>query len=358
MSKMQHKRYPAMITVENDSIKSMYTPDTFFDEWSPCVTTSWSRVYDNKTKSVRSEWSHLNTKTQYYTFEIPEKAIHGCLFLDSGKAYFRDYHKGRLSQLRIRSSVKGLNILGAFWIPHEQRIILHDVFMKEGQSICESVFTKRWDSLESIISMIEQDEQLQGFTLEIAPVKMAVNEAAGKDFTYFSSPDETAGRKNTRTGPVDEASSTSGIILQPNTGLAIIIHSIPNMSESTPMNPAHNMAAINVIKNITNKPDTISVGPDAVYVKPDTISVKPDTISVKPDTTSSLNVYLSKHLKLFGPESFQLWSKDDNKDLGMPCIQSLGLIQKVRTLLKNTDKILVEVKWNKNLNAYSVLSIT
>jgi hypothetical protein len=327
MSKMQQKRYPAMITVENDSIKSMYTPDTFFDDWSPCVTTSWSRVYDSKTRSIRSEWSHLNTKTQYYTFEIPEKAIHGCLFLDAGKAYFRDYHKGRLSELRIRSSTKGLNILGAFWIPHEQRIILHDVFMQESHSICESVFTKRWDSLAAIASMIEQDEQLQGFTLEIAPIQRAVNEVAGEDNSCFNSSDETAGKKNTKTGAVDEAQPTTGIILQPNTGLATIIHSIPmiNTSATSPVKP---------VTNITNSKQ-----------------------EVKPDSISIINVYLSKHSKLSGPESFQLLSIDDNKDLGMPCIQSLALIQKVRTMLKDTDKILVEVKWNKNLNAYSVVAI-
>jgi hypothetical protein len=323
MSKMQqHKRYPAMITVENESIKNMYTPDTFFDEWSPCVTTSWTRIYDTKLNTIRSEWNHLNTKIQYYVFEIPEKAIHGCLFLDSGKSYFRDYHKGRLSQLRIRSSVKGLNILGAFWIPHEQRIIIHDAFMENGHSICESVFTKRWESLSNIVSMIEQDEQLQGFVIDIAPIQRAVNEVAGEDLACFSSTDESAGKRNIKTRPVDEEPPTYGIILQPNTGLATIIHSIPNKLPST----------------VSAKPKVDVVG------------------LTKVDTNTSLEVYLSKHSKLSGPESFQLWSKDA-KDLGMPCIQSLSLIQKVRALLKNTDKILVEVKWNKNLNAYSVVAI-
>jgi hypothetical protein len=300
------KKYSAMKQIDNANFSSIYTSEIYFDDWAPCVTCPWSRIYNNKSKTLQPEWQHLNSKEgTHFLFQIPEKGIHGLLFIDNGKTYFRDHYKSRLSQLRIRNSLKGMNILGAFWIPHKQLLIIHDIYMYNSQSICEEVFTNRWKKLEEATTFIEADDVYQGFTLRTAE---ALNEDAGDLQT---------------SGATNEESAT--VIFQPNSGLATVIHSIP-------------------------------VGVAKVTVKTQTVS-SPTVKEIKADDKIEGEVYISKHSKFNGPESFQLWSIKENVDLGMPCIQSLKLIQAVRNALKSEDKIRVNVIWNKNLNSYEVMSI-
>lgn len=296
------KKYSAMSTVENANFSSIYTPEIYFDDWTPCINLAWNRLYNEKTRTLQPEWAHLNsTTTSYFLLQIPERAIHGLLFIDNGKVFFRDHYKSRLSQARIRNSLKGMNIFGAFWVPHQQRLILHDIYMHESQSLCEEVFTNRWESLAKSLAHIENDESMQGFTLSIAAG--TINENAGEQFCKKS---------------MNEASNNAtSMILQPNMGLAVVIHSIPVGIEK----------AVNIIGN-----------------------------KMCDDKIEDC-VYITKHTKFNGPESFQIWSAIDNKDLGMPCIQSLKMIQDIRARLKETDKCLVNIKWNKHLNSYEVVSI-
>ena len=307
------KKFAAMKPEENANVTSIYTSDIYFDEWSPCVTCSWSRIYNEKTRSLQPDWAHINSSTAtYFAFKIPEKAIHGLLFLDNGAVYFRDHYKGRLSSLRIRNAIKGMNILGAFWVPHQQRLIVHDIYMYNSSSICEEVYTERWKKLEAALASVENDEHFQGFSLQIAE---AVNEDTG-DFSASS------GRDNE-----GAAAGTFGMILQPNVGLAFVIHSIP-----VAMLDGFGSAA-KVVTGNTSREGSSGSG--------------------KTETEACV----TKHSKFNGPESFQLWNIRDGSDLGMPCIQSLKLIQSVRAKLKETPKFVVKVKWNKNLNSYEVTEI-
>lgn len=317
------KKYLAMTPVENANITSLYTSDIYFDEWTPCITAPWSRLYNEKTHSLQPEWDHLNSKdSTYFLFKVPEKAIHGLLFIDNGKCYFKDHHKGRLSKLRIRNSLKGMNILGAFWVPHQQLLIVHDIYMHESSSVCEEVFSSRWQLLAKATTFIENDPSLQGFTLTI--VTSLTNEDAGSG-KHPGTTNATAGvSKNQR--PVNEE-TTGCIILQPNVGLAKVIYGIP----------------LEVVAGKTKR------GTAAVA------NENHSKDSQKKDETDVDEAFITKHSKFNGPESFQLWS--GTKDLGMPCIQSLKLIQEVRNKLKTIDKFAVNIKWNKNLDSYEVLSI-
>ena len=308
----QTRRYRAMTTIETDSIRSLYTPDTFFDEWSPCVTTAWSRVIDSKKHILQSEWKHLGNESSY-VFEVPEKAIHGSLFLDQGRAYFRDYHKGRLSKMNIRSSLKSMNILGAFWVPHQQRIIIHDAFMEEGQSICESVFTSRWKSLARILEHVEQDIVMQGCSIEVI--------------------------QHEETNAL--TSQTVTIVLQPNTGLATVIHSIP----AELINIAQQKPSPVLLEAVPESQQKI-----IVQMLP-TESEKPINVSTKKNG----NMYIKKHSRLSGPEAYQLFCDED--ELGMPCIQSLSMIVAVRNKLKESDIVNVVANWNKNLDAYEIVKV-
>jgi hypothetical protein len=317
------KKYMAMVPViqegNNVNFSSIYAPEIFFDEWSPCVTCSWSRIYNEKTRSLQPDWSHINSSTTtYFTFKIPEKAIHGLLFLDNGSVYFRDHYKGRLSSLRIRNTLKGMNILGAFWVPHQQRLIIHDLYMQNSISICEEVYTERWNKLETTLASVENDEHFQGFSLQIAE---AVNENAG-DFIGS-------------VGTINEEGDTFGMILQPNVGLAFVIHSIP-VNVLNVFGHSVKSANANATANANANANGIFTG--------------------NPGKTET-EAYITKHSKFNGPESFQLWDIRDESDLGMPCIQNLKLIQSVRAKLKEINKFAVKVKWNKNLNSYEVTEI-
>jgi hypothetical protein len=328
-SKMSRK-YSAMTTVENANFSSIYEPEIYFDEWTPCITAAWSRLYNEKTRNLQYEWAHLNSPSStYFLFQIPEKAIHGLLFIDNGKVFFKDHHKGRLSQARIRNSLKGMNIFGAFWVPHQQRLILHDVYMHESQSLCEEVFTKRWQTLSKALSHIENDDSLQGFTLSIAAGP--VDENAGRENTPENPIRENAGRKFHERAANESQPSAGCMVLQPNTGLAIVIHSIP----------------VGLGKTVAAIAGAVAPVSGAVVGRE-----KKET-----DEKVDGEAYITKHTKFSGPESFQIWSAVDNKDLGMPCIQSLKMIQEVRSKLKETDKLVVNVKWNKNLNSFEVVSI-
>jgi hypothetical protein len=324
------RKYSAMTPVENANFSSIYAPEIYFDEWNPCITSPWSRLYNEKTRTLQHEWAHLNSPSStYFLFQIPEKAIHGLLFIDNGKVFFKDHHKGRLSQSRIRNSLKGMNIFGAFWVPHQQQLILHDIYMHESKSLCEEVFTQRWQALSKAMAHVENDDTLQGFTLSIATGP--VNENTGRENLPESPVREHAGRKF-HTRPVNENQTSSGcMVLQPNTGLAIVIHSIPV---------------------VPVKPVTVTVVGGAAVGGAVVGREKKDT-----DDKIDGEAFITKHTKFSGPESFQIWSALDNKDLGMPCIQSLKMIQEVRNKLKETDKLVVNVKWNKNLSSYEVISI-
>lgn len=295
-----------MIPVENANFSSIYAPEIYFDEWTPCITLPWNRLYNEKSHCLQPEWAHLNSSSSnYFLFQIPDRAIHGLLFIDNGKVFFKDHHKGRLSQARIRNSLKGMNIFGAFWVPHQQRLIIHDIYMHESQSLCEEVFTHRWQVLGKALAHIENDDTLQGFNLTVVD---------GKEY-------ENAGR-NSHERPANETKTpTQCMILQPNTGLAVVVHSIP--------------VELGKTKTIeSNKNDATTA-----------------------DVKMECEAFITKHTKFNGPESFQIWSIADNKDLGMPCIQSLKMIQEVRNKLKETNKFIVNVRWNKNLNSYEVVEI-
>jgi hypothetical protein len=339
MSAIKHqkmpKKYLAMTAVENDSISGIYTSDTFFEDWTPCVTTSWSRsvVKGGNTPSLTSEWSHLNkADATYYLFQIPEKAIHGLLFIDNGKTYFRDHYKGRLSKLRLRNCLKGMNIFGAFWIPHRQELILHDIYMQESQSVCEEVFDNRWKIMDKTLAGVENDEGLQGFILRVAGT---LGEDAGRKTHDVDSSSETAGKKSHNFGPAHEISpETTTIILQPNTGLATVIHSIP-------------LAIL----------EPVIIPSVSIHMKKEVI---PESAKIQIEETSKTNnattAYIMKHPKFNGPESFLL-TTSENEDLGMPCIQSLKLINFVRNKLKSENKFMVNIKWSKTLNSYEVISV-
>jgi hypothetical protein len=220
------RKYSAMTPVENANFSSIYAPEIYFDEWTPCITVPWSRLYNDKTGALKPEWEHLNSSAStYFPFNVPEKAIHGLLFIDNGKVFFKDHHKGRLSQARIRNSLKGMNIFGAFWVPHQQLIILHDIYMHESTSLCEEVFTSRWQYLAKAVTHIENDESLQGFTLSIAIG--TTNENAGSQSSGKWPIHEVAGRNSYQRPANEENAGSFCMILQPNTGLAIVIHSIP-----------------------------------------------------------------------------------------------------------------------------------
>jgi hypothetical protein len=305
----------------NVNFSSIYTPEIFFDEWSPCITAPWSRIFNEKTRSLQPEWEHLNAKTAtYFPFTIPEKAIHGLLFMDNGKCFFRDHYKGRLSKLRIRNALKGMNIIGAFWVPHQQLLIIHDIYMFNSSSICESVFTERWKTLAEALELIENDEHLQGFTLQFP---RPANENAGS---------------STNAGGAASEEKTACLMLQPNAGLAVVIHSIP-------------LAAVESFSYVPETKRGTSVSVVAASLSP--TPTKDPSVSKKIETEA----LIKKHSKFNGPESFQLWNIDDGSDMGMPCIQSLKLIQAVRTKLKEIDEFIVKIKWNKNLNSYEVFEI-
>ena len=300
-------KYSAMTSVDNESIKDKYTPDTFFDEWTPCITASWSNVYDNNKKCLRNEWKHLDTSAEAFMFPIPEKVIHGSLFLDGGHAYFRDYHKGRVSKLRIRYNWSGHNIhiLGAFWIPHQQTLIVHDMFMCDGMSLCEKGFKDRWAYLKKFIeSDYEKDKHLQGFQLKVID-----------------------------SDSIPRKADTYGVLYQPNIGLATIIHSIP-----------YSM----LVAGLAHKKPDAEVKVSSVLLMPSVPSTSKSSVASKFE--------LKKHKKFTGPEAFQLWNGEE--DLGMPSIQSLSLTKAIRDKLgAGSETIMVSAKWNKDLSSYEVTAL-
>ena len=355
--KPQH-RYPAMTPVDNDSIKSQYTPDTFFDDFTPCITVAWDKASRGGTSApqLAKAWEHLNSSTQpYYIFEIPERAIHGFLYLDKGEAYFRDYHKGRLSHLRLRyqPTATGTAILSAFWVPHQQRLIIHDAFMFRGKSLTEQVFTTRWKSIQAILAAIEEDRAFQGFRLEVlypvneAPAIDSENHVPGPAGEATTSENMSSGpageavaNKNMRRGPAGEVAAVAfGLIFQPNTGIATVIHSIP----------------IELLSLTENKqPTTILKRPVPKSIDNDRVMVD-NTVALNEKNHKTGIFILRKHTKFTGPESFQLFQGEE--DVGMPSIQSLSMVKAIREKLAKSTEISVKAQWNKHINNYSIIEV-
>lgn len=243
---------------------------------------------------------------------LPELAIGGILWLDNGRAFFSDLRKGRISSLRLRVRA-GLPTcaLGAFWIPREERLVIHDIYKMGGKNLWKTMkFSERWGELESVVAAISQDVGFQGFTLSL--MDAASFEEANCEATV---------------GPI--------VWIQPEKSgaRAMRIHSIP---VTTPV--------------VTTAPLKIKITTPTSQKEPIMV-----TIPVVAATTYN-ELLIGKDPVRIGPEAYRLYTESD-EDIGQPAIQKMTVSQAIRSALVNQPRAKVNVRWNVSFGRYEVLGV-
>jgi hypothetical protein len=300
--------------------RKTYSPEYQFGQhWIPVQNIS----YDAQTvkslgpsnpymsDSGRSSESHKKEPHSFlsdggYIMSLPDLAIGGILWLDNGRVFFTDLRKGRISSLRLRVKA-GLPFcaLGAFWIPREERLVIHDIYKMGIKNLWKTMtFSERWSELEAVSAALAQDVDFQGFTLELAelvPFAEAAAEAVG--------------------GPV--------VWIQPQKAgsRAIRIHAVTNIGT-----------------NNTKKTDNV-------------ISVTTPVIAETSRPVVYTQLFVAKDPVRMGPEAYRLYT-ESGEDCGQPAIQKLSVSQTIRNALTKQTRTKVDVRWNVSFGRYEVLGCT
>ncbi len=307
MAAVRHKFKPQAMTMleetdfqENE--RKTYSPEYQFGHaWTPVQNISYSKQQPANIMSSLAEGG--------YVTNFPELSIGGVLWIDNNRIFFTDLRKGRTSTLRLRVSA-GLPFcaLGAFWIPREERLVIHDVYKFGGKNMWKNMnFSERWNELGKIVEKISQDTEFQGFTLELMDAK-PLHEAATTDLS----------------GPI--------VWIQPEAAGArsLRIFGMPAAAEAT------------------NATEEVKIA-----------SIKQYDVTVKnTGITTATELLIGKDPVRMGPEAYRLWNAD-GEDAGQPAIQKLTVSQAIRSALANSgkDRVSVSVRWNVGFGRYEVLSV-
>ena len=287
--------------------RKTYSPEYQFGQhWMPVQNISYDQ---QATKGVASN-PYLSDGG--YITSLPELAIGGILWLDNGRSFFTDLRKGRISSLRLRVRA-GLPTcaIGAFWIPREERLLIHDMYKMGGKNLWKSMkFSERWGEIEAVAAAISQDVGFQGFTLDLMnPVSFGEGEGAGAAM-----------------GPI--------IWIQPEKAgaRALRIHSIPGATTTV---------AATATATINTSTSQKVVGAVAVLA---------------PAATTYNELLIGKDPVRMGPEAYCLYT-EDGKDAGQPAIQKMIVSQAIRSALASQPRVKVNVRWNVSFGRYEVLGV-
>jgi len=275
--------------------RKVYSPEYHFGaSWTPVTNISYQKL------DIKSLKSNTYMSEGAFCFGLPGLAIGGILWIDNNRVFFTDFRKGQISTLRLRVSPHlPFCALGAYWLPREERLVIHDIYKYGGQTLWSSTgFTERWSKLGQVVSMIRQDVDLQGFTLELANLQPVG-------------------------GSVEEVEV---LIIQPQKAGArtLRIHGFP---ETAPVPvPAQTM-------RVQQVPTEVAKDRSA-------------------NTTAS-QLWITKDMVRSGPEAYIL-ADDSGESCGVPAIQGLAVSQGVRNGLVKDARLRVRVRWNVHFGRYEV----
>jgi hypothetical protein len=278
--------------------RKTYSPEYQFGQhWIPVQNIS----YDAQTvKTVGASNPYMSDGG--YIMSLPDLAIGGILWLDNGRVFFTDLRKGRISSLRLRVKA-GLPFcaLGAFWIPREERLVIHDIYKMGIKNLWKTMsFSERWGQVGDVVGAIAQDVDFQGFRLELA------------ELVAFSAAEMC-------NGPV--------IWIQPQKAgaRAIRIHSVPVAAAT----------AVSSVEKVETIVDNVILPTPSVYTE----------------------LFVTKDPVRMGPEAYRLYT-EDGEDCGQPAIQKLSVSQAIRNALVGKNRVKVNVRWNVSFGRYEVLGVS
>jgi hypothetical protein len=274
--------------------RKVYSPEYHFGpSWTPTTNMAYSKL---DTKSLKNN-TYMSEGA--YCFGLPGLAIGGVLWLDNNRIFFTDLRKGQISTLRLRVSQNlPFCALGVYWLPREERLIIHDIYKYGGQNVWAGMnFSDRWSLIGQVVNMIRQDTSLQGFALEMADLRSI-------------------------TGVIEERADTEILVIQPQRAGArsFRIHGFP-------------VAAAAAAEPVDEVPSVVG-GPTM-------------------NTTASL-LWILKDTIRSGPEAYILVD-ESGESCGVPAIQGLAVSQAIRVGLVKERRLRVKVRWNVHFGRYEVL---
>ena len=277
--------------------RKVYSPEYHFGHgWIPTSNMSYSKI------DIKSMKTNTYMSEGAYYFGLPGLAIGGVLWIDNNRIFFTDLRKGQISTLRLRVSAHlPFCALGAYWLPREERLIIHDIYKYGGQMLWQSMkFSDRWSVLGEVIRDIRQDTDIQGFSLELADLRSVL-------------------------GSAEELVESEILVIQPQKvgARSFRIHGFPVTT-----GPAH--------------PPTPSQQEVSEVAKEHTIN------------TTATQLWISKDTIRSGPEAYILVD-DSGESCGVPAIQGLAASQTIRNGLVKERRMRVRVRWNVNFGRYEVL---
>lgn len=264
--------------------RKVYSPEYHFGSaWAPTVSIPYGKAATLAANPYMSEGA--------YSFGLPGLAIGGVLWIDNNRIFFTDLRKGQISTLRLRVSAHmPFCALGAYWLPREERLVIHDVYKIGGENVWQNnKFSERWFRLGQLQKMISQDVDLQGFTLEFAELGLV---GEGAEIVIIQP--EKAGARSFR------------------------IHGIP-----------------------------VAAAAAAAAVPESTVDATP----TKAEVASQL--WIAKDTGRTGPEAYILLDAAGSQ-CGIPAIQGLAISQTIRNGLAKAEKVHVRVRWNAHFGRYEV----
>ncbi len=281
--------------------RKVYSPEYHFGQtWVPTTNMSHAKLVASPSEAaakldIKSLKSNPYMSEGAFVFGLPALAIGGVLWIDNNRIFFTDLRKGQISTLRLRVSPHlPFCALGAYWLPREERLVIHDIYKFGGKnvwSLCS--FTERWTVLGQVVSMIQQDIDLQGFTLELANLRPLGEEFEEADIVVIQP--QKAGARSFR------------------------IHGWPSVAAEQ----------IDAVTAVTQVPATTA------------------------SNTTASQLWITKDTIRSGPEAYLLID-DAGAHCGVPAIQGLAVSQSVRKGLVASPRLRVRVRWNVHFGRYEV----
>lgn len=270
--------------------RKVYSPEYHFgNSWAPTISLPYSKAASLSSNSYLSEGA--------VAFGLPGLAIGGILWIDNNRIFFTDQRKSQISTLRLRVSPHlPFCALGAYWLPREERLIIHDIYKYGSDDLwINCKYSERWAKMSNVIKMIYEDTDLQGFVLS---------------FPKFG-----------------EDNKAEVLIVQPEKAGArsFRIHGAP-LSTVTATTAAK-----------------VSVNEEVDIMK-------------QTSSTTATQLYIAKDSLRTGPEAYVLLDTNNNVQ-GVPAIQGLATSQAIRIGLARAAKVQVRVRWNVGFGRYEVLSL-
>ena len=151
--------------------RKVYSPEYHFGHsWTPATSLPYAKAGGLASNTYLSEGA--------VGFGLPSLAIGGILWIDNNRIFFTDLRKGQISTLRLRvSSLLPFCAIGAFWLPREERLVIHDIYKYGSEDLWSShKFSQRWVILGKLIKMITEDTEFQGFKLDFPDFSSANGE--------------------------------------------------------------------------------------------------------------------------------------------------------------------------------------